>query len=200
MPSRTAPRRDRPDDGLYAICGLGNPGPKHAKNRHNAGFHCLDLLAETWGLRFDRVRFKSYLAKGVWEGFKVVLAKPLTFMNASGEAVAPLVNWYRLPTSHLLVIYDDLDLPLGKIRLRPRGSSGGHKGMDSIIQRLGTRDFPRLRIGIGRPERGEPYQYVLSDFTPEQRAIMEETYKRAVAAVECFLREGIEEAMNRFNG
>jgi len=183
----------------YAICGLGNPGPKHAKNRHNAGFHCLDRIAQTWGLSFDRVRFKAYLATGRVAGVKVLLAKPLTFMNESGDAVVRLVNWYKVPVANLLIIYDDLDLPLGKIRLRPDGSAGGHKGMRSIISRLGTQDFPRLRLGIGRPDRGEPYQYVLHNFTSEQRAAMEDAYEKAITAVECFLTEGIASAMSRFN-
>lgn len=187
------------EGGLYVICGLGNPGPRYMKNRHNVGFHCLDLLAEKWGLRFERVRFKAYLAMGTVEGRRVLLAKPLTFMNDSGESVAPLVRWHKVPPAQLLVIYDDLDLPLGKIRLRPGGSSGGHKGVASIIEKLGSADFPRLRIGIGRPERGDPVDYVLSDFTAEQRLVMEGAYTQAVAAVECFLREGIKEAMNRFN-
>lgn len=201
--SKAVSRRDNAEDaghgGLYAICGLGNPGPKYARNRHNVGFQCLDLLAETWGLRFDRVRFQAYLAMGQAVGVKVALLKPLTFMNDSGDAVAPFARWYKVPPAQLLVIYDDLDLPLGKIRLRPDGSSGGHKGMDSIIARLGRDDFPRLRVGIGRPERGEPYHYVLSDFTAEQQALMADVYPQVVAAVECFLTEGVRAAMNRFN-
>jgi PTH1 family peptidyl-tRNA hydrolase len=182
------------------ICGLGNPGRKYAKNRHNAGFQCLDRLATEWGLCFQRMRFKAYVEETRFADHKIILAKPLTFMNDSGESVAPLVHWYKVPEERLLVIYDDLDLPLGTIRLRPEGSDGGHKGMRSIIRQLGTQDFPRLRIGIGRPEWGEPYQYVLNDFSADQVPVMEETYEVAVEAIECFIQQGIKAAMNTFNG
>ena len=184
----------------YLICGLGNPGREYAGNRHNAGFHCLELLARKWDLPFTRIRFKASIATGQIAGVRAILAKPLTFMNNSGEAVSPLVGYYRVPTDQLLVIYDDLDLPLGKIRLRPGGSAGGHKGMLSIIRQLGTEDFPRLRLGIGRPERGEPYKYVLSDFAEDQGGVMQEAYEQAVQAIVCWLQEGIEAAMNTFNG
>jgi len=187
------------EKALYVICGLGNPGPKYARNRHNAGFQCVDRLAEAWGLHFDKMRFKAYLATGHVLGVQVILAKPLTYMNDSGESVASIVRWYKLPLHNLLVIYDDLDLPVGKTRLRPNGSAGGHKGMLSIINRLGSDDFPRLRLGIGRPRQGEPYDYVLSDFTPEQRNAMRNAYEKGRATVECFITEDVTVAMSRFN-
>ena len=185
---------------LYVICGLGNPGRRYAKNRHNAGFHCVDLLAQRWNMQFSRMRFKAQVSIGRFADIKVILAKPLTFMNESGEAVSPLLSYYKVPASQLLVIYDDLDLPLGRIRLRPNGGAGGHKGMLSIIRQLGRNDFSRLRVGIGRPEHGEPYQYVLSDFIAEQQIVMHQAYDRAADAAECFLQEGVEAAMNQYNG
>ena len=181
------------------VVGLGNPGHKYAGNRHNVGFQCLDRLAAAWGLSFSRRKHKALLAEGEIAGRKVILAKPQTFMNLSGQAVERLVRFYRLPPENILVIYDDLDLPLGKIRLRPKGGAGGHKGMKSIIEHLGTQDFPRLRVGIGRPAHGDPVDYVLSDFTLDQRIVMEEVYGRVIAAVELWLTEGIEAAMNRYN-
>ena len=187
-------------EGPYLICGLGNPGPKYAKNRHNAGFQCLDLLARKWSLTFNRMRFKAHTAAGQVATAQVILAKPLTYMNSSGEAVAPLLHWYKLPPTRLLVVYDDLGLPLGKIRFRPGGSAGGHKGMLSIIRQLGRDDFLRLRLGIGRPEHGEPYEYVLNDFSADQEIAMREAWERGVAAIECFLQEGAQAAMNQFNG
>jgi len=181
------------------IVGLGNPGRKYAGNRHNVGFQCLDRLAEAWGLSFSKRKHKALLAQGEIAGLETTLAKPQTFMNLSGEAVVRLARFYKLPPEGVLVIYDDLDLPLGKIRLRPEGGSGGHRGMSSIIEHLGTGGFPRLRVGIGRPTRGDPVNYVLSDFAPDERMAIEEAYERAVSAIELWLAEGIEAAMNRYN-
>jgi len=132
-------------------------------------------------------------------GLTVILAKPQTFMNLSGEAVERLARSYNVPPENILVIYDDLDLPLGKIRLRPRGGSGGHKGVNSVIEHLGTNAFPRLRVGIGRPAHGDPVDYVLDDFAPHERMAMEEAYERAVSAVELWLTQDIVAAMNRYN-
>lgn len=181
------------------VVGLGNPGRKYAGHRHNVGFQCLDRLAQTWGLSFNQRKHKAMLAQGEIAGLKVVLAKPQTFVNLSGEAVARLSRFYRLPPESILVIYDDLDLPVGKIRLRPEGGSGGHRGMKSIIEHLGTDGFPRLRVGIGRPTHGDPADYVLSNFAPDERMAIEEACKRAVAAVELWVAKGIEAAMNRYN-
>ena len=182
------------------IVGLGNPGPNHAFNRHNVGFQCLDHIAQAHGLEFTQRRFGASLAFGEILGVKVLLAKPLTYMNLSGRAVGPLVRWYKVSAAGLLVIYDDMDLPLGSIRLRQRGGAGGHKGMLSLVESLGTQDFPRLRVGIGRPPgKMDPVDYVLGDFTPEERIAIEEACERAIAAVGCWLTEGIVEAMNRYN-
>ena len=181
------------------IIGLGNPGRKHAGNRHNVGFQCLDRLAEAWGLSFRRRKHKALIAQGEIAGLKVILTKPQTFMNPSGDAAERMARFYRVSPENILVIYDDLDLPTGKIRLRPEGGSGGHKGMKSTIEHLGTNGFPRLRVGIGRPHHGDPVDYVLGDFTPDERIAMDEAYERIVPAVELWLAEGIVVAMNKYN-
>lgn len=181
------------------IVGLGNPGPQYARNRHNVGYQCIERIAERQGLKFGKVMFKALVASGAIAGVKTLLAKPLTFMNLSGQAVRPLCRWYRVGLPDLLVVYDDLDLPLGKIRVRQRGGAAGHKGMLSIIEALGTDEFPRLRIGIGRPLYGEPSDYVLSDFTEEEAIVMEGAYDQAALAVETFVRKGVAVAMNQFN-
>jgi PTH1 family peptidyl-tRNA hydrolase len=189
--------QDEPVEKL--IVGLGNPGRKYAHNRHNVGFQCLDRLAQAHGLSFARRRAKASLVLGKIADVGVVLAKPLTFMNLSGQAVRPLVSFYKLSLEDILVIYDDLDLPLGTIRLRPEGGSGGHKGMRSIIEALGSQAFPRLRVGIGRPPGNDAVSYVLSDFTADEQITLESVSEKVVAAVELFLREGIEAAMNAYN-
>ncbi len=186
---------------LSLIAGLGNPGPQYAANRHNIGFRCLDRLAAAHGLTFDRRQKRALTARGVIAGREVLLVKPQTFMNESGRAVVPLARFYKVPPARLLVVYDDLDLPPGTLRLRPSGGSGGHRGMRSIIAQLGSQEFPRLRIGIGRPPgRMDPAAYVLQDFAPEEWPLMEETLARAIAAIEVWLTEGLDAAMSRYNG
>lgn len=197
--------QDEPVEKL--IVGLGNPGRKYAHNRHNVGFQCLDRLAQAHGLSFgsgvlSRAKgrqAKASLALGKIADVRVVLARPLTYMNLSGQAVRQLVSFYKLSLEDILAIYDDLDLSLGTIRLRPEGGSGGHKGMRSIIEALGSHAFPRLRVGIGRPPDNDAVSYVLSDFTADEQITLESVYERIVAAVELFLREGIEAAMNAYN-
>jgi len=181
------------------IVGLGNPGRKYAGNRHNVGFQCLDRLAEAWGLSFSQRKHKALLAQGEIAGLKVILAKPQTFMNLSGDAVERMARFYKVPPASILVIYDDLDLPLGRIRLRPEGGSGGHKGMKSIIEHLGANGFPRLRVGTGRPTHGDPVDYVLDDFTLDERITIDVVYEKVVSAVELWLTEGVAAAMNRYN-
>jgi PTH1 family peptidyl-tRNA hydrolase len=184
----------------YLIAGLGNPGPRYAGNRHNVGFRCLELLAVAHDLAFDKRQKRSRVALGTVQGRRVLLAQPQTFMNESGSAVVPLARFYRVPPERLLVVYDDLDLPLGTLRLRPAGGSGGHKGMRSIIERLGDQDFSRLRVGIGRPPgRMDPTAYVLQDFSAEEKPLVEEALERAVAAIETWLCDGIQAAMSRYN-
>jgi PTH1 family peptidyl-tRNA hydrolase len=181
------------------LVGLGNPGPEYARNRHNVGFMCLDRLAERHGISRWHRKHHALVAEGLVAGHPVVLAKPQTFMNLSGQAGRPLVRHYGVPLADLLVVHDDLDLELGVLRLRRQGSSAGHKGVQHIIDTLGSREFPRLRIGIGRPVRGDPVDYVLSDFTLDESIVMDRALDRAVEAIVAWLELGIEAAMNAFN-
>ncbi len=184
----------------YLIAGLGNPGHRHAANRHNVGFRCVERLAAAHGWAFDKRQKNGRVALGEIGGQRVILVKPQTFMNESGRAVVALARFYQVPPERMLVCYDDLDLPLGTVRLRPEGGSGGHKGMRSIIEHLGSQNFPRLRIGIGRPPgQMDPAAYVLQDFSVEEQPLVDEALARAVAAVETWLREGIVMAMSRHN-
>ena len=184
----------------YLIVGLGNPGRKYVNNRHNVGFRCLDDLASAHGLRFNRRYNRASIALGPILRRSVILAKPRTFMNNSGHPVSALVRFYRVPLDRLLVVHDDLDLPLGTTRMRPSGGTGGHRGMQSIINQLGSREFPRLRIGIGRPPgRMDPADYVLQDFSGDEELVLERTLDQARAAIETWLTEGVEEAMTHYN-
>jgi PTH1 family peptidyl-tRNA hydrolase len=185
---------------FHLIVGLGNSGRKYAANRHNVGFRCLDQLAARHHLVLDKRQKKARVAIGDIKGQRVVLAQPQTFMNESGRAAVPLARFYAVEPARMFVVYDDLDLPLGMLRLRPEGGSGGHKGMRSIIEQLGEQRFPRLRIGIGRPPgQMDPAAYVLQDFSAGEEPLLEETLGRAVAAIETWLDEGIEAAMNCHN-
>lgn len=187
-------------EGYTLVVGLGNPGPRYAHHRHNVGYQCVDYVAERHAISISRKRFQALYGDGALEDRRVILAKPVTFMNESGQAVGPLSRWYKIEPPQILVIYDDLDLPLGKVRVRPGGSSGGHHGIESIIAGLGSRDFGRIRVGIGRPEQGDPIDYVLNDFGREQALAIEKAYELVEQIVLCYLRQGIKEAMNRFNG
>ena len=192
---------------MKLIVGLGNPGRGYAHNRHNIGFMCLGDFARKQGIRFDRKRGKARTGIGEVAGEGVILAKPQTFMNLSGESVSRLVSGFDIALDDLLVVHDDLDLSLGKIRLRRGGSSGGHKGVDSIISSLGSQDFPRLRVGIGRPASSENHSesgegiisYVLSDFTPVEKQIVTQVIPRVSEAMLYLLTEGLLPAMNRYN-
>lgn len=184
----------------YMIVGLGNPGPAYAANRHNVGFRCVERLGAAYSLRFDRRQKKALVARGIIGERQVVLVKPQTFMNESGLAVAPLARFYKVEPARLLVVYDDLDLPPGTIRLRAGGGSGGHRGMLSIIEQLGTQQFPRLRIGIGRPPgQMDPAAYVLQDFSAEEESALDTTLQLATEAIVTWLNYGIEVAMSRYN-
>lgn len=185
----------------WLIVGLGNPGQKYVETRHNAGWHLLDTIVRAYShFRFDEKRSKGLIARGMLAGAGVALVKPQTFMNLSGEAVGPIARFYKVPPERILVAFDDVDLPLAKLRLRPKGGAGGHKGMRSLIQHLGTEDFPRLRLGIDRPPGRMPVEaYVLQKFKPDEWAAMLKTYEAGVEAVKAVLTEGIDQAMNRFN-
>jgi PTH1 family peptidyl-tRNA hydrolase len=185
---------------MKLIAGLGNPGSEYRHTRHNIGFEVIDALSEKLAIPLDRTKFNAVYGKGKTGGQDVLLVKPLTYMNASGEAIAPLMQYYKIAIDDLLVIYDDLDLAVGKMRLRLKGSAGGHNGMKSIIQHLGSQDFKRLRIGIGRPDgRQSVIDYVLGRFPEEDRPLIDEAVKRATDACEAFLNEPFDRVMNRFN-
>ncbi len=186
---------------MKLIIGLGNPGKAYAGSRHNIGFHCINHLARSHHITFDRRRCHARIGMGMVAGTEVVLAKPQTFMNLSGESVKLLMRELKVPPSDLLVIYDDLDLPLGKIRIRPDGSAGGHKGMESILAALGNQSFARVRVGIGRPQQDghQVVDYVLGSFHPVEKKIAEETVTRVTEAVHCLLTEGLIAAMNTYN-
>lgn len=185
----------------FLIVGLGNPGREYRDNRHNVGFLLVDRLAVDLNAQKMRVQAKAIVTSGILEERKVFLAKPQTYMNLSGQSVQGLLSFYKLPLENLLVAHDDLDLPLGTIRLRPGGGPGGQRGMASAIDYLGTRAFPRLRIGIGRPPgRMDPAAYVLQDFSRDERAALAEVLDLAAKAALTFVSHGLEKAMNLFNG
>ena len=191
---------------MRLVVGLGNPGKAYAQNRHNIGFQCLNHFARLHSIRLDQRQCRARVGIGKANGEKLLLARPGTFMNLSGNSVACLLRKHKIPLSDLLVIYDDLDLPLGKIRLRQSGSSGGHKGMNSIISALGSEAFPRIKVGIGRPQTDRQslsedaiVNYVLSDFSRQEEAIIKPAIAKVAEAVDCFLSEGIETAMSKFN-
>lgn len=184
---------------FFLLAGLGNPGPRYARNRHNIGFQALDALAQAHGLDFSRTEHRAQTAHGTIDGHRVILAKPQTWMNESGKAIAPLSRFYKIEPEHILVIYDDLDIPLGTIRYRPEGSSGGHRGVQSIMQLLGIQTLPRLRLGIGRPPgQMDPAAYVLQDFSETDMSDVWDVLRMARGLIEDwlgsapdFLRQGM---------
>ncbi len=193
---------------MKLIVGLGNPGRGYANNRHNVGFVCLNHFARMQDIRFDKKQCKARIGTGEVAGSKVVIAKPQTYMNRSGQSVSLLANKFNVSLDNLLVIHDDLDLPLGKIRIRQSGSAGGHKGVGSIITESGSQDFIRIRVGIGRPVKNEGFTefsedetiaYVLGDFTPGEKQTITEVIARVSEAILCLLTEGLVAAMNRYN-
>ena len=189
---------------MKLIVGLGNPGRAYARNRHNIGFSCLNHFAKAQGIRFDRKQGLARIGMGKVANNEVVLARPQTYMNSSGRSVSRLVQRFNINLNDLLVIHDDLDLPLAKVRLSFGSSSGGHKGIDSIIKELGSQDFIRIRIGIGRPDKTEISEediisYVLSNFTPDEKQAIAPVIPRVSEAILCLLTEGLTPAMNKFN-
>ena len=193
---------------MKLIVGLGNPGRIYAGNRHNTGFMCLNYFARKQGIRFDKKQGFARIGTGEVAGSKIVLARPQTYMNSSGQSVSRLIQRFNIDLNDLLVIHDDLDLPLGKIRIRHGGSSGGHKGVESIITELKSPNFSRLRVGIGRPgvaessteiSEADTIAYVLSDFTPDEKQTIAKVIPKVSEAILCFLTDGPTAAMNKYN-
>ena len=185
----------------WLIVGLGNPGQKYEHTRHNMGFLTVDLLAEKTGVKLNKVKFKSAYNIMKFAGCKCLVMKPQTYMNLSGEAVREAVQFYKIPADHVLVIYDDISLPVGKLRVRPTGSAGGHNGIKNIIAHLGTQDFPRVKIGVGAPEGGgaEMVDWVIGAPSQAERKVLVESFEKAIQAAECIIEHGCQQAMNQFN-
>ena len=184
----------------WLIVGLGNPGEKYARTRHNLGFLALDLLAERQKLKVNRIKYKALVAETEFGGARCLLMKPQTYMNLSGEAVREAAQFYKVPADHVLVIYDDVSLPVGKIRVRPTGSAGGHNGIKNIISHLGTQDFPRIKIGTGAPgEGGDMIDWVIGVPSQAERKVLVESFEKAIQAAECIIEHGCQKAMNDFN-
>jgi PTH1 family peptidyl-tRNA hydrolase len=184
---------------MHLIVGLGNPGAQYAGTRHNVGFEVIERLAERHGIAVRRRTLRSVLGDGAIEGRRVLLARPMTYMNLSGEAVGAICRMYRIPPEQTIVIVDDVALPLGRLRLRLKGSCGGHNGLESVERHLNTQEYPRVRIGVGSARPGELIDHVLSRFRPDERPIIAEAIDRAADAVETALRDGFEQAMNVYN-
>ncbi|PSA88704.1 aminoacyl-tRNA hydrolase [Bacillus atrophaeus] len=185
---------------MLVLAGLGNPGKNYENTRHNVGFMTIDQLAKEWNIELNQTKFNGLYGTGFVSGQKVLLVKPLTYMNLSGECLRPLMDYYDVGNEELKVIYDDLDLPAGKIRLRTKGSAGGHNGIKSLIQHLGTSEFDRIRIGIGRPVNGmKVVDYVLGAFPKEEAPAIDEAISKSVKACEASLSKPFLEVMNEFN-
>ncbi|MEC1474921.1 aminoacyl-tRNA hydrolase [Bacillus haynesii] len=185
---------------MLVFAGLGNPGKTYENTRHNVGFMTIDELSKEWNIPLDKTKFNGQYGIGFVSGKKVLLVKPLTYMNLSGECLRPLLDYYEIPVDNLKVIYDDLDLPTGRIRLRTKGSAGGHNGIKSMIQHLGTTEFNRIRIGIGRPVSGmKIVDYVLGAFTDEEEPAIQEAVRQSAKACEASLEKPFLEVMNEFN-
>ena len=185
---------------MKLIVGLGNPGAKYSGTRHNVGFDCIDVCAEQLRIELNESKFKGIFGKGIVGGEKVFLLKPLTYMNLSGESVRPLMDYYGIAIEDVVVIYDDMDLPTGKIRLRQKGSAGGHNGIKSLIQHLGTSEFNRIRIGVDRPQNGESIvNYVLGTYRPDEVERVADSIKQAAKAVEAWTNKPFLQVMSEFN-
>lgn len=186
---------------MYIIAGLGNPEHRYENTRHNVGFEVIDILADRIGVCVDEKKHKALCARGVLEGQKVILLKPQTYMNLSGESVRAAADFYKVEPENIIVIYDDISLAPGQLRIRGKGSAGGHNGMKNIIAHMGTQEFPRLKVGIGEKPKGmDLADYVLSHFSKGEREVMDEAFREAADAVAVMIGQGIDEAMNRFNG
>ena len=184
----------------WLIAGLGNPGSKYEKTRHNIGFLTVDLLAEQKGGKLNKVKFKAAYQIMTFAGARCLVMKPQTYMNLSGEAVREAAQFYKIPPEQVLVIYDDVSLPVGKLRVRPSGSAGGHNGIKNIIAHLGTQDFPRIKIGTGAPgENGDMIDWVIGVPSQGEKKVLLEAFQRAIEAAACVVEHGCQKAMNEFN-
>ena len=185
---------------MYIIVGLGNPGTKYQNTKHNVGFMCLDLISEKWGIKVDKIKFNALIGEGNYKGEKVILVKPQTFMNLSGQAVNQIMNFYKADRQNLFILYDDIDIDIGKLRIRKKGSSGTHNGMKNIIYLLGYDDFPRFRIGVSKPPAYmDLANYVLSKFTDEEIKKLIPILNDAVDACLFAIETDIEKSMNKYN-
>lgn len=185
---------------MYVIVGLGNPGRQYQHTRHNVGFDAIDILSDKLSIRVDKIKYKAVIGEGNYKGEKIMLVKPQTYMNLSGESVMKICNYYNLKMENLIVIYDDIDTDFGKLRIRKKGSAGTHNGMRNIIYLLQKDDFPRVRVGIGKPERGDLKDFVLRRFGKEESDIISDCLERAAQSVLSIIEEGADKAMNQFNG
>lgn len=184
---------------MYVIAGLGNPGKKYENTRHNMGFITIDQLAEKHDIKIDKLKFKALVGEGRIAGQKVLLVKPQTYMNLSGESIRDVMNFYKLEPENLIVIYDDIDIEAGTLRIRKFGSAGTHNGMKSVVYQLQSDRFPRIRVGIGSQKKGDLVNFVIGGFSKEEVPVLEEAISNAVLAVECIVEEGIDKAMNQYN-
>lgn len=185
---------------MYLIVGLGNPEPEYSRTRHNMGFDVINKLAQKYEIELSRSNYKGIYGTGIIEGQKVILIKPQTFMNASGESVREYAKFYKIPLEDILVVYDDMDTEIGSIRIRQKGGAGSHNGMKSMVQELGGEGFPRIRVGIGRP-KGEydRIDYVIGQIPDEEYMNLQEGQEKAVESIVYYIKNGIDNAMNRFN-
>ena len=184
---------------MFIICGLGNPGLKYRKTRHNMGFMTIDRLSERFGIKVNKLKFKAKVGDGIISGQKVVFVKPQTYMNLSGQSLREVMDFYKVPHDHLIVIYDDMDLETGRIRIRPKGSPGTHNGMRSVVKELGSSDFLRVRIGIGSAGGFGAIGHVIGKIDKKDREILDGAIQRVADSVVAIIESGVVEAMNRFN-
>ena len=183
---------------MYLIVGLGNPGKEYENTRHNIGFDVIDYIAKENNINITKEKFKGIYGDGIINGHKVILLKPLTYMNLSGDSIRELSNFYKIGNENIIVIYDDISLEVGRMRLRPKGSAGGHNGIKSIIANMGTDEFPRIKVGVGQP-KGDLVSHVLGKFSKEENKILDNVIEAAEKATLCIVSKGINEAMNKFN-
>lgn len=184
---------------MFLIVGLGNPGKEYDNTRHNIGFEVIDYIADKYNIELNRVKFKGVYGEGFIQNKKIILLKPTTYMNLSGESIREVVNFYKLTEAEVIVLYDDINLEIGRLRIREKGSAGGHNGIKSIITNLSTDIFPRIKIGVGQP-KGDLIAHVLGKFSKEEQEVLKESMEASTLAVEIILKEDTKEAMNKLNG